>query len=219
MALRLAVLISGRGTTLAAIEAAIEAGRCDARVACVVSDRASALGLSAAAQRGRRTAVVSMRDYESRAAWDEALTHRVAEAEPQLVVTAGFMRLLGPTFLARFSPRIINIHPALLPLFPGTDGPAQAVAAKVKISGCTVHLVDAGIDTGPILAQTAVRVLSTDTAETLHQRIHLAEHALLPRVIDDIAHQRIALEPTVSARAERDDQTTLVSPLLDPNTP
>jgi phosphoribosylglycinamide formyltransferase 1 len=219
MALRLAVLISGRGTTLAAIEAAIDAGRCDARVGCVVSDRASALGLVAAAQRGRRTAIVSLRDYASREAWDDALTQRVAEAEPQLVVTAGFMRLLGPKFLARFSPRIINVHPALLPLFPGTDGPAQAIRARVKISGCTVHLVDAGVDSGPILAQTAVRVLSTDTAESLHERIHLAEHALLPRVIDDIAHERITLEPTISVSAERDDPSTLVSPLLDSRTP
>jgi len=219
MALRLAVLISGRGTTLAAIEAAIESGTCDARVACVVSDRASALGLAAAAERGRRTAVVSLRDYASRDAWDEALTQRVAEIEPQLVVTAGFMRLLGPRFLARFSPRIINIHPALLPLFPGTDGPAQAVRAGVKISGCTVHVVDSGIDSGPILAQTAVRVLSTDTAETLHERIHRAEHALLPRVIDDIARQRIRLEPSIAVSGDRDDQASLVSPLLEPTRP
>ncbi len=216
MPLRLAVLISGRGTTLAAIERAIDDGQCDAQVTSVISDRASAPGLVAAAERGRRTAVVALRDYPSRDAWDDALTQRVAEAEPQLVVTAGFMRLLGPAFLARFSPRIINVHPALLPLFPGVDGPAQAVRAGVRVSGCTVHVVDAGMDSGPILAQTALRVLSNDTADTLHARIHRAEHALLPRVIDAIARGRITLEPTIRTSGEHDDGALLASPLFDP---
>lgn len=215
MPLRLAVLISGRGSNLAAIEAAIDAGRCDAVVAGVISDRASAQGLKDAAARGRRTAVVSLRDYASREAWDEALAQRVAEIEPQLVVTAGFMRLLGPAFLARFSPRIINVHPALLPLFPGTDGPAQAIAAGVKLSGCTVHIVDAGVDSGPILAQGAVRVFANDTAESLHERIQHVEHELFPRVIDAIARGRIALEPTIRSLSGRDDRAQLISPLFD----
>ena len=215
MPLRLAVLISGRGSNLAAIEAAIAAGRCDAQVACVISDRASAPGLADAAARGRRTAAVQLRDYPSRAVWDDALTQRVAEAEPQLVVTAGFMRLLGPAFLARFSPRVINVHPALLPLFPGTDGPAQAIRAGVKLSGYTVHVVDVGVDSGPILAQAAVRVLDGDTESTLHTRIQRAEHHLLPRVIDQIARGRISLEPTIRVHGERDDQAQLVAPLFD----
>jgi phosphoribosylglycinamide formyltransferase-1 len=216
MPLRLAVLISGRGTTLDAIERAIEAGRCDAQVACVVSDRASALGLTAAAERGRRCAVVPLRDYTSRSDWDAALTQRVAEAEPDLVVTAGFMRLLGPAFLARFSPHVINVHPALLPLFPGTQGPALAIAAGVRVSGCSVHVVDGGMDTGPILAQAAVRVLPDDTAETLHARIHLREHELLPRVIHAIARREIQLAPTVRVRSAPDDGAYLISPLFEP---
>lgn len=215
MPLRLAVLISGKGSNLDAIERAIEAGRCDAQVACVVSDRASAGGLTAAAQRGRRCAVVRMRDYASRADWDDALTQRVAEAEPELIVTAGFMRLLGPAFLARFSPHIINVHPALLPLFPGTQGPALAIAAGVKLSGCTVHVVDGGMDSGPILGQAAVRVLPDDTADTLLARIQLREHELLPSVIHAIARGEIQLAPTVRVRSARDDGAHLISPLFD----
>ncbi|HKU41367.1 MAG TPA: phosphoribosylglycinamide formyltransferase [Polyangiales bacterium] len=215
MPLRLDVLISGRGSNLDAIEHAIAAGRCDAQVALVVSDRASAAGLTAAAERGRRCAVVSLRDYPSRAEWDVALTQRVAEAEPELVVTAGFMRMLGPTFLARFSPHVINLHPALLPLFPGTDGPAQAIRAGVKISGCSVHVVDAGMDTGPILAQAALRVLPDDTPETLHARIHVLEHALLPNVIHAIARGEIQLAPSLRSELTRDDHAHLISPLFD----
>jgi phosphoribosylglycinamide formyltransferase 1 len=219
MPLRLAVLISGRGSNLAAIERAIDAGSCDARVVCVISDRADAQGLVAAAERGTRSAVVSMRDFASRAEWDEALARRVAEAEPELVVLAGFMRLLGPAFLARFSPRVINVHPALLPLFPGTDGPALAIAAGVKLSGCTVHVVDAGVDTGPILAQAAVRVLPDDTADTLHARIQVVEHQLLPSVIHAIARREIQLAPSIRSTLTRDDRAQLISPLFDDKLP
>jgi phosphoribosylglycinamide formyltransferase-1 len=219
MPIRLAVLISGRGSNLAAIERAIDAGSCEAQVACVVSDRADAQGLVSAAARGTRTAVVSMRDYATRADWDEALSRRVAEAEPELVVLAGFMRLLGPSFLARFSPHVINVHPALLPLFPGTDGPAQAIAAGVKLSGCTVHAVDAGVDSGPILAQGAVRVLPGDTPDTLHARIQVVEHRLLPSVIHAIARGEIQLAPRIRSTLTRDDAAQLISPLFHDETP
>lgn len=214
MTLRLAVLISGRGTNLVAILDAIARGACDAHVALVVSDRPSAAGLAAAAARGIRTDVVRMADHASRAAWDEALALRVAEAEPELVVLAGFMRVVGPAFLSRFADRIINVHPALLPLFPGTDGPAQALAAKVRISGCSVHVVDAGIDTGPVLAQAAVRVLPDDSVESLHERIQRAEHRLLPEVIHAIARDAIRLSPTIALDGARDDGTMFCSPLF-----
>jgi phosphoribosylglycinamide formyltransferase-1 len=217
--LRHAVLISGRGSNLAAVEHAIAAGRCDAQVVCVISDRADAQGLLAAAARGTRTAVVSMRDYASRREWDEALAQRVAEAEVELVVLAGFMRLLGPAFLARFSPYVINVHPALLPLFPGTDGPAQAIAAGVKLSGCTVHVVDAGVDSGPILAQGAVRVLPGDTPDTLHARIQRVEHRLLPSVIHAIARRQIELVPEIRSTLTRDDHAPLISPQFDDENP
>jgi phosphoribosylglycinamide formyltransferase-1 len=215
MPCRLAVLISGRGTNLAAIQRAIDEGRCDANIALVVSDRPSAQGLVFAAERGLRTAVVKLRDYPTREAWDEALTQRVAEAEPQLVVTAGFMKIVGPAFLARFSPRIINTHPALLPLFPGTDGPGLAIAAGVRVSGCTVHVVDGGVDSGPILAQAAVPVLPGDTRESLHERILRVEHRLLPTVIDAIAKQTITLQPRVQISVSADDRAQLYSLQFD----
>lgn len=214
MTLRLAVLISGRGTNLVAILDAIARGACDAQVALVVSDRPSAPGLATAAARGIRTDVVRMADHASRAAWDEALAQRVAEVEPELVVLAGFMRVVGPAFLARFTDRIINVHPALLPLFPGTDGPAQALAAKVRISGCTVHVVDAGVDTGPVLAQAAVRVLPDDSVESLHERIQRAEHRLLPEVIDAIARNAIRLSPSIALTGARDDGSMFCSPFF-----
>lgn len=215
MPLRLVVLVSGRGTNLAAIQHAIEEGRCDAQIASVISDRPSAQALVLAAQSGIRTAVVKLRDYPTREAWDEALTERVAESEPELIVTAGFMKIVGPTFLARFSPRIINTHPALLPLFPGTDGPGLAIAAGVRISGCTVHVVDGGVDSGPILAQAAVPVAFTDTRASLHERILRAEHRLLPQVIHAIARNTITLEPTVRIHASCNDRSELFSPLFD----
>jgi phosphoribosylglycinamide formyltransferase-1 len=214
MPLRLVVLVSGRGTNLAAIQQAIDEGRCDAQIASVVSDRPSAHALVLAADSGIRTAVVKLRDYPTREAWDEALTERVAESDPQLIVTAGFMKIVGPTFLAKFSPRIINTHPALLPLFPGTDGPGLAIAAGVRISGCTVHVVDGGVDSGPILAQAAVPVAVGDTRDSLHERILRAEHRLLPQVIHAIARNTITLEPTVRIHASCDERSELFSPLF-----
>jgi phosphoribosylglycinamide formyltransferase 1 len=214
MTLRLAVLISGRGSNLAAVLRAIDAGQCDAEVSLVVSDRAAAAGLALATQRGIRSAVVALRDHASREAWNDALAQRVAEAEPELVVLAGFMRVVGPAFLARFPNRVINVHPALLPLFPGTDGPAQAIAAGMRISGCTVHLVDAGVDTGPILAQGAVRVLTGDSEAMLHERIQRVEHRLLPEVIHAIARREIRLDAPLEINAGHDDQAALYSPMF-----
>ena len=218
MVLKLAVLISGTGTNLAAIQQAIEAGSCDARVELVVSDRTSALGLGFAAEHGLRTNVVGFRDYAQRSDWDRALTDAVAGSGAQLIVLAGFMRVVGPAFLERFARRTINVHPALLPLFPGTHAPAEAIAAGVRISGCTVHLVDAGIDTGPIIAQAAVPVLPADTPDLLHERIQHAEHKLLPKVIDAIARGQIVLEPALSiasADSAADSPMLLSPPLLD----
>jgi len=215
MPLRLAVLISGRGTNLAAIQHAIEEGRCDAQIVSVISDRPTTQGLAFAAERGIRTAVVKLKDHPTREAWDEALTQRVAEAEPQLVVTAGFMKIVGKQFLAKFSPRIINTHPALLPLFPGTDGPGLAIAAGVRVSGCTVHVVDGGVDSGPRLAQAAVPVIAGDTRDSLHERILRAEHQLLPQVIHAIARRTITLEPTVRIDVSSDERAQLFSPQFD----
>src|SRR5262249_30494894 len=122
-----------------------------------------------------------------------ALGEAVARYEPALIVLAGFMRLCGRSFVERFAGRIINAHPSLLPVFPGTDAPAQAVRARVRVSGCTVHVVDHGVDTGPVVAQAAVPVLPSDDADSLHRRIQRAEHRLLPQVIDGVAHGAIEL--------------------------
>src|SRR5688572_22641358 len=215
MTLSIAVLISGTGSNLRAILEALDAGRCDVELRAVISDRTSAQGLELARARGIPTRVVKLKDYEDRERWDEALAEEVARHEPALVVLAGFMRVVGKAMLARFPGRIINVHPALLPLFPGTDGPGQAVRAGVRISGCTVHVVDSGVDTGPIIAQAAVPVLPDDDADRLHQRIQRLEHRLLPDVIDAVARGEIELgaELRVATRCF-DPNAMLVSPAL-----
>ncbi len=185
--MKIVVLVSGRGSNLRALCRAIDEGRCAARIAAVISDRHSAEALSFAKERGLAIEVVRPKDYADREAWDAALAPVVAAHAPELVVLAGFMRIVGSAMLARFPYRIVNVHPALLPSFPGTDGPSQAIEKGARISGCTVHLVDAGIDTGPILAQGAVPVLPTDDAASLHARIQVVEHRLLPFVVDAIA--------------------------------
>jgi phosphoribosylglycinamide formyltransferase-1 len=208
------VLVSGRGSNLRAIFEAIDAGRCRARVAAVISDRARAPALELAAARGVPTAVVRPADHGGRAGWDPALAEAIATHAPSLVVLAGFMRIVGPAVLERFAGRVINVHPALLPAFPGLDAAAQAVRAGVRISGCTVHVVDAGVDTGPILAQAAVPVLSGDTPEALHARIQRCEHALLPAVIDAVARGELALDPPRFASQPRETPEALFSPTL-----
>jgi phosphoribosylglycinamide formyltransferase-1 len=215
MALSIAVLISGKGSNLGAIFDAIEAGRCHARVCAVLSDRESAEGLELAKARSIATAVVKLKDYENRERWDAALADAVAAHDPSLVVLAGFMKLVGRAFITRFTSRVINVHPSLLPAFAGTDGPAQAVRACVRVSGCTVHVVDSGIDTGPIIAQAVVPVLPADDAAALHLRIQRAEHQLLPQVIDAIARGAVELGSTIRiAGACFEDGAMLMSPTL-----
>lgn len=192
--MNLVVLVSGRGSNLRSLFEAIDQGHCQASIAAVVSDREHAPALALAAARGLSTQVVKPVDYPDRAAWDAGLAQAVASFKPELVVLAGFMRLLGAAMLEHFQGRIVNVHPALLPAFPGMDAPAQAIAKRVSLSGCTVHLVDAGVDSGPILAQAAVPVLANDDAETLHARIQAAEHKLLPAVVDAIARGHIVLD-------------------------
>jgi phosphoribosylglycinamide formyltransferase 1 len=212
MALPLLVLASGRGSNLSAILRAIDGGTCDAEVVGVVSDRAAAPALEVARARGIATAVVSPRQYENRQAWDMALAGVARSFEVRVVVLAGFMRIVGQPLLDAFPHAILNVHPALLPAFPGSDGPAQAIAKGVRISGCTVHLVDSGVDTGPIVAQAAVPVLPADDAESLHARIQAQEHVLLPWVIDAIARGALTLGPTpqFSARCAFDAAALVV---------
>ncbi len=214
--MRLAVLVSGRGSNLRSIAHAIDEGRCAARIVAVVSDRAEAPALAFAEERGVATALAPPKAFADRAAWDAALADLIAAYDPELVVCAGFMRILGPKTIARFAHRILNVHPALLPAFPGAHGARDALRAGVRVSGCTVHLVDAGVDTGPILAQGAVPVLPTDDEDALQARIQRVEHRLYPLVIDAIARGRIALGPSPSYAAglSFDEAGILASPAL-----
>ncbi|HEX5659606.1 MAG TPA: phosphoribosylglycinamide formyltransferase [Polyangiales bacterium] len=210
----IAVLVSGRGSNLRALLAAIDSGRCHARVIAVISDRPAAAALELARERGIPSHVVSPKQHADRPSWDAALAVQVAAVEPELVVMAGFMRLIGTPLLERFGGKIINVHPSLLPAFPGIDAPEQAIAARVRISGCTVHLVDSGVDTGTVLAQAAVPVQQDDDAAALHLRIQAAEHALLPAVVHAIATGAIELGERPRYRGPARDDAALISPPL-----
>ncbi|MCG0277984.1 MAG: phosphoribosylglycinamide formyltransferase [Thermanaeromonas sp.] len=192
--LPLGVLVSGRGSNLEAVIRAIEEGRLPARIKLVLSNRKEARALSIAAQHGIPAEFIDPKNYPDRESYDLALAARLKEAGVELVVLAGFMRILSPAFLEQFPLKVINIHPALLPSFPGVEAQRQAVEYGVKISGCTVHFVDAGVDTGPIIAQVAVPVEDNDTPETLAQRILEQEHRLLPEVIRWIAEDRVVVK-------------------------
>ena len=209
---RVVVLASGSGTNFGALRSAIEADRCHARIVGLVSDREKAGALQRAARHGIPTAVLPKPKGETRDEWSARLAERVRSYTPDLVVLAGFMRVLGPAFVDAFPGRVVNVHPSLLPAFPGIDAPAQAVAAGVRLSGCTVHLVDHGVDTGAILAQAAVPVLEGDDAASLHQRIQVQEHHLLPRVIDAIGRGHLALDPVRWLRTATGPDAVLVAP-------
>lgn len=183
MAFRVVVLISGSGTLLQALIDAVAAGELAVELVAVGSDRPGVRGLDRAAAAGIPSFVHPLATGADRDAWDAGLTALVAGYRPDLVVSAGFMKLLGPAFLEQFGGRTINTHPALLPSFPGMHGPRDALAHGVKVSGATVFLVDAGVDTGRILAQAAVDVREDDTVETLHERIKVVERALLVHTV------------------------------------
>jgi phosphoribosylglycinamide formyltransferase-1 len=188
------VLISGTGTNLQAILDAVRDGRLAAKIGVVVSNVATAKGLERAAGAGVSTVVVDHKGFADRASFDAELVRVLLAHGCDLVVLAGFMRLVTATLLDAFADRVVNVHPALLPAFPGVHAQAQALAYGVKVSGCTVHFVDGGTDTGPIIAQAAVPVLEGDDEEALRKRILVEEHALLPRVLQWIAEGRVRVE-------------------------
>lgn len=183
MTTRVVVLLSGSGTLCQALLDAIDGGLVDAEVVAVVSDQAHAQGLERARRAGIPAIAHPLAKGADRQAWDAELADIVAGFEPDLVASAGFMKLLGASFLARFGGRTINTHPALLPSFPGMHGVRDALAAGVKVTGATVFLVDAGIDTGKILLQGAVDVLDDDDVESLHERIKVVERRLLTQAV------------------------------------
>ncbi len=175
---RLAILLSGRGSNFEALADACERGDLPARIVLVLSDRPSALGLARAAERGISCKSLPRKDFDTREAHEEAILSELAGASPDLVCLAGYMRLLSDRFVSRYPLRILNVHPALLPAFPGTEAQRQAVDYGVRVSGATVHFVDAGMDSGPVVAQESVPVLPGDDAASLAARILPVEHRL-----------------------------------------
>jgi phosphoribosylglycinamide formyltransferase 1 len=173
---RLAILLSGRGSNFLAIHQAIADRTLDAQIVCVISNRPEAPGLARARELALPAHLVDHRAYPMREAHEEEVLRILAEAEPDFICLAGYMRLLSPAFVAAYPHRILNIHPSLLPAFPGVDAQAQAVAYGVKVSGCTVHFVDENLDAGPIIMQRTVEVREDDSADALAARILEQEH-------------------------------------------
>ena len=193
---RLVVLVSGSGTNLQALLDAIgdDPGGYGAQVVAVGADRSGTVGLERAERAGLPTFVCRVRDHATREEWDAALTAATAEHRPDLVVSAGFMKIVGKRFLAEFGGRVVNTHPALLPSFPGAHGVRDALAYGAKVTGCTVHFVDDGVDTGPIIAQGVVEVRDEDDEAALHERIKEVERSLLVDVVGRLARHGYRIE-------------------------
>jgi phosphoribosylglycinamide formyltransferase-1 len=187
------VLISGAGSNMEALAEACDRNEVPGEIVAVVADR-ECLGLRATEKRGIPTHVLEPSGYDDRAAWSEALRDEVATYRPDLVISAGFMRILAPVFVDAFADRLINLHPALLPAFPGAHAVRDALEAGVRITGSTVHFVDHEVDHGPIILQEAVRVEPLDTEDALHDRIKNVEHRLLPTAARLFLEGKVRLE-------------------------
>lgn len=191
--LRLGVLASGGGTNLQAIIDRCQDGSLDATIALLLTNNPAAGAIERARRAGIATACINHRDFPTREDFDRAMVKTLQAAGVELVVLAGFMRIISPTFLDAFPQRVINIHPALLPAFPGLRVQQQAIDYGARFSGCTVHFVDSGVDTGPIIIQAAVPILPEDTADSLAARILTQEHRIYPRAIQLIAEDRVRI--------------------------
>lgn len=216
--LKLGVLISGGGSNFQSIVDHIEDGSLPAEVAVVISNEPEAGGLNRAKKHGIDALVVNHRDYPSREAFEEKLIEILKSYNVELVVLAGFMRLLSPKLIETFPHRIMNIHPALLPSFPGTHVWQDQLDHGVKFAGCTVHFVDPGMDTGPIIIQAVVPVLDDDDADTLAQRILKQEHRTYPMAIKLFAQGRLEIEGRrvkIRPAEHEQDQSCLTNPLVD----
>jgi phosphoribosylglycinamide formyltransferase-1 len=192
--LKIGVLVSGNGTNLQAILDRCADGTLSAEIACVISNKAEAHALERARKQGIPTVHIDHRDFPGRAHYDAALVDTLRKHDVGLVVLAGFMRIITPVLIDAFPAAIMNIHPALLPAFPGLHAQRQALEYGVRITGCTVHFVDAGTDTGPIILQTAVAVDPEDTEDTLSAKIQLEEHRIYPQAIQLYADGRLKVE-------------------------
>ncbi|MEI7027983.1 phosphoribosylglycinamide formyltransferase [Paenibacillus sp. y28] len=195
--LRIAVFASGSGSNFQALTDAVQEGKLDARIELLVCDRPQARVVSRAEAAGIPVLAFRPKDYADKggkAAYEQEIVAQLQSAGVELVVLAGYMRIVGETLLDAYRDRIINLHPSLLPSFPGLDAIGQALAHGVKVTGITVHVVDGGMDTGPIIAQRAVEVLESDDAEALAARIHQAEHELLPQAVQLFCEKRVQVD-------------------------
>jgi len=192
--MRLAILLSGRGSNFEAIHQAVADGVLPAQIVCVISNRPDAPGLARARDLGYDAHAIDHKTFASREAHESEVLRVLDAAAPDYIALAGYMRLLSASFIARWRHRILNIHPSLLPSFPGVDAQAQAVAHGVKVSGCTVHFVDEHLDAGPILAQRAVEVRDDDSAETLAARILAEEHTAYVEALVKLATRRVSID-------------------------
>lgn len=192
--MRLAVLLSGRGSNFLSIHSAIAAGTIDARIVLVISNRPDAPGIAKAGELGYDAHVLDHKSFADRAAHEREVTRLLDAARPDFIVLAGYMRLLSAAFVERFRHRILNIHPSLLPAFPGVDAQKQAFDYGVKVAGCTVHFVDEHLDAGPIVVQRAVPVLEDDTAETLAARILGQEHEAYVEALQKLTTRPFVIE-------------------------
>ena len=211
------VLISGGGTNLQSIIDAVEAKKLDAKIELVLSNKPDAYGLVRARNHGLPVEVLEHRDFASREAYDQAVVDRLGARGVELVALAGFMRLLSPVFVKAYSNRIVNIHPALLPAFPGLHVQKKAVEHGVRFSGCTVHFVNEECDEGPIIIQAVLPVYPDDTAETLAARILIQEHRIYPRAIQLYAEGRLHIvgRKVLVDRLQKDEAQVLIEPALE----
>jgi phosphoribosylglycinamide formyltransferase-1 len=189
--MRIVVLVSGTGSNLQAVIDAVKEGGLDVEIAAVGADRPGTFGVERSASAGIPTFVVDFRAYPDRAAWNAALTEAVAVYQPDIVVSSGFMRIVSADFIDAFGGKYLNTHPALLPAFPGAHGVRDALAYGVKVTGCTVHWADAGVDTGPIIAQEAVAIAEGESEESLHERIKVVERRLLVSTLASLAAEAV----------------------------
>ena len=210
---KIVILISGRGSNMQALLLA----KLPCQIAAVISNRADATGLEFARAQGIATAVVSHRDYADRESFDAALAKEIDHHQPDLLVLAGFMRILTPAFVNRYAGRLINIHPSLLPAYTGVNTHERALQDGVKIHGCTVHFVTADLDLGPIIIQAAVPVLVGDTAQTLAARVLHEEHRIFPQAVRWLCREQVWLDTQGHVATDRLEQggTTLIAPGLD----
>lgn len=209
------ILISGRGSNMEALIKAKIAGNLPVEIAAVISNRPDAKGLETAADAGIATAVIDHKEFANREFFDAALAACIDEFKPDLVVLAGFMRILTPTFVRHYENRLLNIHPSLLPSFPGLHTHQRAIDEGVRVHGCTVHFVTAELDHGPVIIQAAVPVLDGDTEDVLAQRVLACEHQVYPQAVRWFAEDRLIVEDgKVRLTTAQDDHPRLISPTL-----